>query len=99
MRYIFILFLGLAYSNLRNFNEAEKLLNKAIEINNNIPEPYNNLGLLKRDKNDIFSAENFFNKAIQKNKRYFPAYNNLMELYERTNQNDLLANDMSAQSK
>jgi len=82
--------LGLAYSNLRNFNEAEKLLNKAIEINNNIPEPYNNLGLLKRDKNDIFSAENFFNKAIQKNKRYFPAYNNLMELYERTNQNDLL---------
>ena len=82
--------LGLVYSNLKNFIKAEKLLNKAIEINQNIPDAYNNLGILKRDQNDIFSAIDFFNKAIKKNVKYFPAYINLMELYERTNQNDLL---------
>ena len=82
--------LGLVYYNLNNFLKAEQLFNKAIEINQNIPDPYNNLGILKRDQNDIVSAKNFFNKSIKKNIKFFSAYINLMELYERTNQNDLL---------
>ena len=82
--------LGLVYYNLNNFIKAEYLFNKTLEINQNIPDAYNNLGLLKRDQNDIFSAKIFFNKAIEKNTKFFPAYINLMELYERTNQNDLL---------
>lgn len=82
--------LGVVYFNLRKFVEAEQSLNKAIEFNQNNPDPYNNLGLLKREQNDILSAKNFFNKAININDKFFPAYINLMELYERTNQNDLL---------
>ena len=82
--------LGLVYSNLQNFVKAEQLFSKAIEINPNIPDAYNNLGIIKRDQDDTSSAAVFFNKAIEKNKKYFSAYINLMELYERTNQNDLL---------
>tara|TARA_Y100001970_G_scaffold284994_1_gene403582 strand:- start:118 stop:1716 length:1599 start_codon:yes stop_codon:yes gene_type:complete len=82
--------LGIVYFNLGNFIQAEQSLNKAIEINENIPDPYNNLGILRREQNKISSAKDFFLKAINKNNKYFPAYINLMELYERTNQNNLL---------
>ena len=50
---------------------------------------YNNLGILKLNKTKYF-VKNYFIKAIKINNKYFPAYINLMELYERTNQNDLL---------
>jgi len=82
--------LGIVYTNLGEFIKAEESLNRAIEINANIPEPYNNLGILKREQNEIISSKNYFIKAIKINNKYFPAYINLMELYERTNQNDLL---------
>ena len=82
--------LGIVYTNLGDFIKAEESLDKAININANIPEPYNNFGILKREQNEINSAKNFFKKAIKINNKYFPAYINLMELYERTNQNDLL---------
>ncbi len=82
--------LGIVYTNLGEFIKAEESLNRAIDINANIPEPYNNLGILKREQNEIISSKNYFIKAIKINNKYFPAYINLMELYERTNQNDLL---------
>ncbi|AII47746.1 hypothetical protein KR52_01005 [Synechococcus sp. KORDI-52] len=59
------------------FEELIALLNKAIELNPDYPEGYNNLGIALQKHGDLAAAIISFNKAINLKPNYPEAYNNL----------------------
>lgn len=69
--------LGLLYSKMKRFGDAEDAYKKALLLRSDYPEAYYNLGLLlfKQDKFD--KAIGFFEKAIQIRPDYHQAYYNL----------------------
>ncbi len=62
---------------LKNFHEAKDLYEKVILINKNIPEVYNNLGLVNLNINNFEEAIISFNKAIKLKPKFSEAFSNL----------------------
>ena len=64
-----------------NFTQAISDFNKAIEINPNDAEAYNNLSVLYAIKGDLSIAMSDFNKAIEINPKICDAYKNRALIY------------------
>ena len=80
--------LGIISLQLKNYNEAIILINKAIGINPNHHALYNNLGVSYKELFEHDNAIKAFNKAIELNPIYAEAYNNLGIVYKNINQYD-----------
>jgi Flp pilus assembly protein TadD len=68
---------GVAYFYEGAFEAARVEFEKAIELQPNSPEGYNNLGLVLTKQNKPREAEEAFKKALQLNPTLTPAYTNL----------------------
>ena len=60
-------------------DEAIESYQKAVQLNPNFPEAYNNLGLALHRKNMLDEAIESYQKAVQLNPKYSDAYNNLAD--------------------
>ena len=67
---------GLASDNKGEYEEAIKKYDKAIELNSNYAEIYNNRGVVKNKLRKYQEAIADYNKAIELNPNYVEAYNN-----------------------
>ena len=78
--------LKLAYEALRvkNFSKAKDLFEKIISINKNIPEVYNNLGIIYMNNNNFEKAKEYFNISINLNPKFSIAFCNLGMAYSKT---------------
>ena len=65
------------YKSQNKLEDAEKYYKKAIDIDQTLPEPHNNLGNLLRSLNKYTDAVKSYNKAIDNNKNFFWGYYNL----------------------
>ncbi|MBM7687769.1 hypothetical protein BCR24_02500 [Enterococcus ureilyticus] len=81
------LLLGELQTEAGNYNEAEKNLNKAKEMNPKRYEPYYDLGNLYKKQNQYSKAERYYKKAIKKNSNIASIHNNLGNLYKDQNKN------------
>ena len=68
--------LKLAYEALqvKNFGKAKDLFEKIISINKNIPEAYNNLGIIYMNDNNFEKAKECFNNSINLNPKFSIAF-------------------------
>ncbi|NLT68490.1 MAG: tetratricopeptide repeat protein [Acidobacteria bacterium] len=57
--------LGMAYSQLRLFDDAVAAFERAIALNQKYPYPYNNLGAVFFARRDLKKAEKHFKKAVK----------------------------------
>ena len=73
---------------LKETKDAVNCYQKAIEINPNLPEVHNNLGLAFRDLNDFQNAENCYKKSVEIKPNHAPAYHNLAQLYKELGEFD-----------
>lgn len=78
----------------RSFAEADYL--RALDINPNQPETYNNLGALYMDTNRNGEAVQYFSQAIALNPSYFRALMNRGVAYSKIGQFSLALNDFDA---
>ena len=78
--------LKLAYEALqvKNFGKAKDLFEKIISINKNIPEVYNNLGIIYMNDNNFEKAKECFNNSINLNPKFSIAFCNLGMAYYKT---------------
>ena len=58
-----------------DYKQAFQNFKKAIEVNKNNPEAYNNIGYYYSTQDDVKYIENY-NKSIELNPKYFEAYLN-----------------------
>jgi Flp pilus assembly protein TadD len=77
---------GLIYSELNQFDEAQKAFNKAIELAPNWAFVYNNLGMIYARQDKLEDAKKYFIKSISTDDRYPVAKNNLAYIYYRENE-------------
>lgn len=76
---------GACYSRLKEYKLAIAAYRKAIELNDVLPEPYNNLGITLLTIGELTDAKTAYEKAIQLNPAYAEAYNNLGNYYLKVN--------------
>jgi Tfp pilus assembly protein PilF len=69
----------------KDYDEADSLLTRALEINPRYTEALYNMGTVKWEKNDLEGAELNLKAAIDANAAFMPAYNNLGKLLIDTN--------------
>ena len=69
--------LGAAYRNLRRFDEARDHLQKAIELDPALPDPWNSLGRLAFDQRRYADAEAAYRTAIRLQPQFAVAFKNL----------------------
>ena len=76
--------LNLAYNAIKkkNYEKGKVLLEEVISINSEIPEVYNDLGLLNLNNGEIDLAIQNFEKALKIKKDFSLAYNNLGNAYK-----------------
>jgi tetratricopeptide (TPR) repeat protein len=72
----------------KDYVTAKKLLEKVIVINEEIPEVYNNLGIIYLNSKNIKNSINYFEQAIKLNPKFSMAYCNLGLAYNKINQFD-----------
>ena len=77
-----IFFLGVLKAQTKKFEEAKELLKKAIKIKPEMPDLYNNMGLILREMKDYDQSLISFKKAIQINPEFSVAFNNLGVVYK-----------------
>jgi Tfp pilus assembly protein PilF len=65
---------------LRDFDEADSLLQEALERNPDYTEALYNMGTVKWEKEDLEGAEAVLRRAIASDPGFIPAYNNLGSL-------------------
>ena len=82
---IFYNLLGLALSNIRNFDNAEIVLLKGHEVNPNDLAIINNLANVYKSKHKFTEAENLFKKSIELKKDYVNSYVNYGHLKKDLN--------------
>ena len=61
----------------KDYVTAKKILEKVILTNKDIPEVYNNLGIILHNYKNYSEAINHFKKAILEDSNFFLAYSNL----------------------
>ncbi len=74
--------LGLAYFKQKDYENAERAFQRAIESDSNDAIAYNHLGIIKRLQGQFDSARQTYQKAIQIDNKYASAYLNLGILYD-----------------
>ena len=77
------------YSSEGNFEKAIDYYKKAIDIESDLPVPFNNLAMVYLKKGEFESALHYFDKAIELDKFYFNAYRNKADLYIRIGKKQL----------
>jgi tetratricopeptide (TPR) repeat protein len=70
--------LAYAYMNLGNYDEAQKVCERAIASDNTYASAYNALGNLLGDKTEYNRAIEYYRRAIEINKDYGPARTNIL---------------------
>ena len=70
----------------KDYVTAKKILEKVILINKNIPEVYNNLGIICLNSKNSKDAINYFDQAIKLNPKFSMAYCNLGLAYNKMSQ-------------
>lgn len=69
--------LGLITFNLQNYEEAIRLIQQAIHINNTVPNYYNSLGNIFRERHRLTDAVANYQRAVVLDPQFAEAYNNL----------------------
>jgi len=80
-------FLGLTYQKLKKLDEAEKSFKQALIVNENMPQPYNGLGLIYFARGLYQLASKYYKLTIKRNPYDFAAYNNLGNAYKKMDKN------------
>lgn len=62
---------------MKNMNEALKCIDKALEINPNLTDAYNNKGLFYLGLNQYKKSIKFFEKALELDSQCYNAYTNI----------------------
>ena len=70
----------------KDYNTAKKLLEKVILIKKDIPEVYNNLGIVCLNSKNIKESINYFYQAVKLNPKFSMAYCNLGLAYNKMSQ-------------
>jgi len=78
--------LGIISLQLKDYYQAIKLIEKAININPHHHSLYNNLGAVYKELREYPNAIKNYKKAIELNNSYAEAYNNLGVVLKQTNQ-------------
>ena len=76
-----LFFLSIIKAQTKKFEEAKNLIIRAIEIKPEMPDLYNNLGLVLWEMKDLNKSLDSFKKAIKLNAKFAVAYNNLGLVY------------------
>ncbi|MEQ8226292.1 MAG: tetratricopeptide repeat protein, partial [Candidatus Eremiobacterota bacterium] len=84
--------MGEDYLKVKNYEAAKKEFNKAIEIDENYPEPHKNLGIVYFNEQDWFMCRKELEKAIEINPDYLDAYIYLGKLFKMRNMRDKAEN-------
>jgi tetratricopeptide (TPR) repeat protein len=77
--------LGDLYNFMEEYDEAEKYLMEAVELDETLQEAYNLLGVIKTRKEDYKGAIEDFKKALKYKPNDFEIRSNLAEAYLRSN--------------
>ena len=77
--------LGSAHFSLGELTNAAIAFKKVIDLKPDIPEPYNNYGLVLYNKGDLAQSSYFLKKAIDLKDDYVEAYNNLGNTLKKLN--------------
>ena len=72
-----------AQTALQQTEQAEQTLGQLIAQYPELPEPYNNLAVLKASKGQLLEAQTLLNQAIQNQPDYAQAYENLADVQVR----------------
>ncbi len=80
--------LGIAYSDLKDFEKAEYYYLEELKTENPIISAYYNLGVLYKDNKDYEKAKYYYLKTIEKDKEEYNAWYNLACLYVLQNDYD-----------
>ena len=80
--------LGNAYRSLKRYDEARKILERALEIAPQDPEANYSLGMVFAQTDDTAKAEEYLQRALQARPAYPEALNNLGILFLRTERRD-----------
>lgn len=75
--------LGSLFLQTKNFEKAEKLLSKAVELKSDYADAYNNLGLAYFELNEYKKSENCYQKAINIKPESTNAYINIASLFRK----------------
>ena len=70
--------------NLRRFQDAHELLQKAIVINPRSAEAHNLMGVLYESRGDREASYQAYQAALRVDRRYEPAQQNMQRYYERS---------------
>lgn len=73
--------LGLAYQELNRLEDAKMYYLKALEINEKMPEVWNNLGVIYQEEMQHPQAEDAYLQAIAQEEKHYQAWSNLGFLY------------------
>lgn len=74
--------LAIIYYKANDYDNALKLINHALDINNNNPQAYNLRAQIMLKKSKVIDAKNDYLKAIEINPKYINAQYNLALLYD-----------------
>ena len=77
-----IFFLGVLKAQTKKFEEAKELLKKAIKIKPEMPDLYNNMGLILREMKDYDQSLISFKKEKQINPEFSVEFNNIGVVYK-----------------
>jgi protein O-GlcNAc transferase len=87
--YIYALhLLSAIYCQLRNYYNAEKYLQKAVELDPNNADAYNNLGIISKEEGRLDEAVIYLKKAICLDTKNALAYNNLGAVFQEKEKYD-----------
>lgn len=84
--------MGEDYLKVKNYEASKKEFNKAIEIDENYPEPHKNLGIIYFHEKDWFMCRKELEKSIEINPDYMEAYIYLGKLFKIRNMRDKAEN-------